>query len=122
MKCSHGCHYCCGCCPHPTVIVAMPGVVACINPSGNAAVEGVMSGCGGVDTGELVIEMVAEVWHLTELLYKVAPTQLEGQEHVHTNRPHTHFDFMKHGSKFLMSISKSAYLLRLSFVVRLCEL
>ena len=47
--------YCCGCCPHTTVIVEMIGVVACINPSGNAALEGVMSGCGGVDAGELVM-------------------------------------------------------------------
>ena len=35
--------------------MAMIGVVACINPSGNAALEGVMSGCGGVDAGELVM-------------------------------------------------------------------
>ena len=48
--------------------MAMTGVVACRNPSGNAALEGVVSGCGGVDTGELVLEMVADVWHLTELL------------------------------------------------------
>ena len=67
-----------------------------------------MSGCGGVDDGELVIEMVVDVWHLTELLYRVAPTHLEGREHVHTSRPQTHFAFMKHGSKFLMSRSKSA--------------
>ena len=65
-------------------------------------------GVGGMDTGELVIEMVADVWRLTELLYKVAPTHLEGQEHVHTNRLQTHFAFLKPGNKFLMSISKSA--------------
>ncbi len=53
--CGHGCHYCCGCCHHPTVIVAVIGVVACINPSGNAALEGVMSGCGGVGAEELVM-------------------------------------------------------------------
>ena len=61
----------------------MIGVVACINPSGNAALEGVVSGCGGVETGELLVEMVAriplthvgaDVWHLTELLHRVAPT------------------------------------------------
>ena len=86
----------------------MIGVVACRNPSGNAALEGVVSRCGGVDTGELVIEIVVDVWHLTELLYRVAPTHLEGQAHVYTSRPQTHFAFMKHGSKFLMPISKSA--------------
>ena len=61
----------------------MIGVVACSNPSGNAALEGVVSGCGGVETGELLVEMVARmplkkvgaiVWHLTELLHRVAPT------------------------------------------------
>ena len=36
-------------------IVAMIGVVACIKPSGDAALEGVMSGCGGVDVGELAM-------------------------------------------------------------------
>ena len=61
------------------------------------------SGCWGAGN-----EMVADVWHLTELLYRVAPTHLEGQEHVHTSRPQTHFAFMKHGSKFLMSRSKTA--------------
>ena len=34
--------------------MAMIGVVACINPSGNAALEGVMRGCEGVDAGEVV--------------------------------------------------------------------
>ena len=61
----------------------MIGVVACSSPSGNAALEGVVSGCGGVETGELIVEMVArlplnqvgaDVWHLTELLHRVAPT------------------------------------------------
>ena len=56
----------------------MIGQVACSNPSSIAALEGVVSGCGGVDTGELVIEIVADVWHLTELVYKAAPTHLEG--------------------------------------------
>jgi hypothetical protein len=59
------------------------------------------SGCWGAGN-----EMVADVWHLTELLYRVAPTHLEGQGHVHTNRPQTHFVCMKHGNKFLMSRSK----------------
>ena len=58
--------------------LAMIGVAACSNPSSNAALEGVVSGCGGVDTGELVIEIVADVWHLTELVYRAAPTHLEG--------------------------------------------
>ena len=53
----------------------MIGVVACSNPSGNAALEGVVS--------VLLVEMVArmslkqvgaDVWHLTELLHRVAPT------------------------------------------------
>ncbi len=48
--------------------MAKIGVVACSNPSSNAALEGVVSGCGGVDTGELVIEIVVDVWHLTELV------------------------------------------------------
>ena len=61
----------------------MIGVMACSNPSGNAALEGVVSGCGGVETGELLVNMVAripltqvgsDVLHLTELLYRVAPT------------------------------------------------
>jgi hypothetical protein len=79
----------------------MIGVVACINPSGNAALEGVVSGCGGVIVGELVIEMVLDVWHLTEPLYKVAPTHLNGAgRHVHTNPP-SDTAFMKHGSKVL---------------------
>ena len=56
----------------------MIGVVACSNLRGNAALEGVASGCGGVDTVELVIEMVVDVWHLTELVYRAAPTHLEG--------------------------------------------
>ena len=56
----------------------MIGVVACSNPSSHAALEGVVSGCGGVDTGELVIEIVDYDWHLTELVYKAAPTHLEG--------------------------------------------
>ena len=55
----------------------MIGVVACINPSGNAALEGVVSGCGGVNTGELVI-VVVDVWHMTELVYKAASTRLQG--------------------------------------------
>ena len=38
----------------------------------------------GVDTGGLVIEMVADVWHLAELLNKVAPTHLEGRAGVCT--------------------------------------
>ena len=54
----------------------MIGAAACINPSGNAALEGVVSGCGGVDTGQLVIEIVVDVWHLTELVCWVAPTHL----------------------------------------------
>ena len=63
--------------------MAMIGVVACSNPSGNAALEGVVGGCGGVETGELLVEMVARmplkqvganVRHLTELLHRVAPT------------------------------------------------
>ena len=58
--------------------MAIIGQVACSNPSSIAALEGVVSGCGGVDTGELVIEIVADVWHLTEHLYKAAPTHLEG--------------------------------------------
>ena len=37
-----------------------------------------MSGCGGLDTGELVIEIVVDVWHLAELVYKAALTHLEG--------------------------------------------
>ena len=56
----------------------MLGVVACSNPSSNAALKGVVSGCGGVDTGELVVEIVADVWHLTELVCRAAPTHLEG--------------------------------------------
>ena len=69
----------------------MIGVVACINPSGNASLEGAVSGCGGVGTGELVIEMLVDVWHLTELLYKVAPTHLEGRAGMCTPaRPQTH--------------------------------
>jgi hypothetical protein len=61
----------------------MIGVVACSNPSGNAALEGVVNGCGGVETGELLVEMEAriplkqvgaDVWHLAELLHRVAPT------------------------------------------------
>ena len=68
--------------------MATIGVVACSNPSGNVALEGVVSGCGGVDTGELVIEILADVWHLTEPLYKVAPTHLYGAgRHVHANPP-----------------------------------
>ena len=85
----------------------MIGVVACSNPSGNAALEGVVSGCGGVDTGELVKEMVADVWHLTELVCGTYASGGAGR-HVHTNRPQTHFAFMKQGSKLLMSRSKSA--------------
>ena len=61
----------------------MIGVVSCSHPSGNVALEGVVSGCGGEETGELLLEMVAriplnqvgaDVWHLTELLLRVAPT------------------------------------------------
>ena len=37
-----------------------------------------MSVCGGVDTGELVIEIVVDVRHLTELVYMAAPAHLEG--------------------------------------------
>ena len=86
----------------------MIGAVACSNPGGNAALEGVVSGCGGVDTGELVIEMVADVRHLTELLYKVALTHLEGRAGMYTpTRPQTHRPllrfFMKHGVKVLVS-------------------
>ena len=58
--------------------MAMIRVVACSNPSSNVALKGVASGCGGVGTGELVIEMVVDVWHLTELVYKAAHTHLEG--------------------------------------------
>ena len=66
----------------------MRGVVACSNPSSNAALESVVSGCGEVDTGELVVEIVADVWHLTELVYRVAPTHVDGAgRHVHTNPP-----------------------------------
>ena len=36
-------------------IVTTRGVVACSKPSSNAALEGVVSGCGGVGTGEMVI-------------------------------------------------------------------
>ena len=86
----------------------MIGVVACSSPNGNAALEGVVSGCGGVDTGELVIEMVADVWHLTEPLYNVALTHLEGRAGVYTPaRPQTHRPllrfFMKHGNKVMVS-------------------
>ena len=61
----------------------MVGVVACSNPRGNVALQSVVSLCGGVETGELLVEMVAriplkqvgaDVWHLTELLHRVAPT------------------------------------------------
>ena len=51
----------------------MIGVVACSNPSGNAALEGVVSGCGGVARMPLK-QVGADVWHLTELLHRVAPT------------------------------------------------
>ena len=60
----------------PYCIVAMIGMVACGNPSGNVALERVMNRCGGVDTGELVIEIALDVWHLTELVYRAAPTHL----------------------------------------------
>ena len=40
------------------------------------------SGCWGAGNA-----MLADVWHLTKLLYKVAPTHLEGWEHVHTSLP-----------------------------------
>ena len=83
----------------------MIGVVACSNPSGNAALEGVVSGCGGVGTGELVIEIVADLWHLTEQVYRVAPTHLEGWAGMYTPAALRHtalyFAFMKHGSKVL---------------------
>ena len=64
-----------------------------------------MSGCGGVDTGELVIEILADVWHLTELVYRAAITHLEGGPAC-THQPalrHTalYLAFMKHGSKVL---------------------
>ena len=58
--------------------MAIIGVVACSSPSSNAALEGVVSGCGGVDTGELVIHIVVDVWHVTELVHRAAPTHLEG--------------------------------------------
>ena len=100
----------------------MLGVVACSNPSGNAALEGVVSGCGGVETGELLVEMVARVpleqveadlWHLAELLYRVAPTHPKRGGPACTNQPalrHTapYAVFMKHGSKSLVTTSKSA--------------
>ena len=45
----------------------------------------------GVDTGELVIEIVVDVWHLTELVYKAATTHLEGRAGMYTPaRPQTH--------------------------------
>jgi hypothetical protein len=65
----------------------MIGVVACSNRSSNAALEGVVSGCGGVATGELVIEIVVDVWHLTELVYRAAPTHLGAGRHAHTSPP-----------------------------------
>ena len=72
-------------------IVAIIGVVACINPSSNAALEGVVSGCRGVDTGELVLEIVVDVLHLTELVYTVALAYLEGRTGMCTPaRPETH--------------------------------
>ena len=41
-----------------------------------------------MDTGELVIEIVVDVWHLTELVYRVEPTHLDGAgRHVHTSPP-----------------------------------
>ena len=80
----------------------MIGVVACSNPSSNAALEGVVSGCGGVGTGKLVIEIVVDVWRLTELVYRAAPTHPEGGPAC-TRQPalrHTalYFATMKHGS------------------------
>ena len=97
----------------------MIGVVACSNPCGNSALEGVLSGCGGVETGALVIEMVAriplgqvgaDVWRLTELLYRVAPTHPGWGGPACTHQPaleHTalHFAFSKHGNKALVSKS-----------------
>ena len=64
-------------------------VMACINPSGNAALEGVVSRCGGVGPGELVIGIVVDVWHLT-------PTHVEGRGGMYTPaRPQTHSPLLR---------------------------
>ncbi len=83
-------------------------VVACSNPSGNAALEGVVSGCGGVDTGELVLEIVANVWPLTETSVQGGAYASGGPgRHVHANPPSDTppplFAVTKHGSKVLAS-------------------
>ena len=45
----------------------------------------------GLDTGELVLDIVVDVLHLTELVYRVAPTHLEGRAGMYTPaRPQTH--------------------------------
>ena len=66
-------------------------------------------GVGGVKTGNLVIEMVVDVWHLTELLYKVAPTHLEGgpacAQQPALRHTAVYFAFTKHGSKVLVPSS-----------------
>ena len=87
----------------------MIGVVACSNPTGNAPLEGVVSGCRGVDTGELIIEMVADVWHLTALVYKLALRIWRGGPACTHQSALTHtalyFAFMKHGNNVLVSRS-----------------
>ena len=60
-------------------------------------------------TGELVLEILADVWHLTELVYKWHLRIWRGGPAC-THQPalrHTGFDVaaMKHGSKVLVSIS-----------------
>ena len=66
----------------------MIGVVACSNPSGNAALEGVVIGCGGLGTGELVRDIVADIWHLTETIVQGGTYAYGGAgRHVHTSPP-----------------------------------
>ena len=91
--------------------------MACSNPSGNAALEGVVHGCGGMATGELLVEMVAripleqveaDVWHLMELLYRWHLHIPRGGGLACAHQPalrHTapYFAFMKNGSKSMLT-------------------
>ena len=76
----------------------MTGVVARSNPSGHAALQGVMSLCGGMETGELLVEMVAripleqveaDVWAFGVTIVQGGTyTSQEGAGwHVHTSPP-----------------------------------
>ena len=66
-----------------------------------------MWGSGYWGAGNIYI--VVDVWHLTELVYRAAPTHLEGgpacTHHPALRHTALNLAFMKHGNKVLVSKS-----------------